>query len=249
MIIGDECFENVDLFSIDGLNELKYIKIGINSFTHLKGGDVWNDYRANNPNRSFSILNCGELKVIEIGLYSFSDYGGLFELKNLPKLSTIKIGEIGSDSSNFFYSSFEIKGIIDMILLMNRSSTFEFHWIRWLCIPIFLINSDIKYLNDLNESIIDLPQLNSIKLGWCALQGRYDSSCSLQMESDIDWMNWFLDLPNLTSITSNGDSFQYPRNVILSSLILNDWMMNRHSESEISWSSSFIPICPIQINH
>ena len=37
------------------------------------------------------------------------------------------IGEIGMDSSNFYYSSFVIKGIIDMILLMNRSSTFEFH--------------------------------------------------------------------------------------------------------------------------
>ena len=118
MIIGDECFENVDLFSIDGLNELKYIKIGINSFTHLKGGDVWNDYRANNPNRSFSILNCGELKVIEIGLYSFSDYGGKFELFNLPKLSTIKIGEIGESmfftwySRNFYCCSFVIKGMI-----------------------------------------------------------------------------------------------------------------------------------------
>ena len=108
----------MDLFSIDGLNELKYIKIGINSFTHLKGGDVWNDYRANNPNRSFSILNCGELKVIEIGLYSFSDYGGKFELFNLPKLSTIKIGEIGESmfftwySRNFYCCSFVIKGMI-----------------------------------------------------------------------------------------------------------------------------------------
>ena len=124
--IGDDCFENVDLFNIDGLNELKSLKIGSRSFTHLKSGN-WDDGIANNLNRSFSILNCIELESIEIGSYSFSDYGGGFELKNLPKLSTIKIGEIGSDSSNFFYSSFEIKGIIDMILLMNRSSTFEFH--------------------------------------------------------------------------------------------------------------------------
>ena len=125
--IGDDCFENVELFNIDGLNELKSLKIGINSFTHLKSTDKWDNDKANNRNRSFSILNCIELESIEIGRYSFSDYGGGFELKNLPKLSTIKIGEIGSDSSNFFYSSFVIKGIIDMILLMNRSSTFEFH--------------------------------------------------------------------------------------------------------------------------
>ena len=64
-------------------------------------------------------------------------------------------------------------------------------------------------------------------------------------------MNWFLDLPNLTSITSegNGYSFEYPRYVILSSLILNDWMMNRYSESGSGWSSWFILECPIQINH
>ena len=124
--IGNDCFENVELFNIDGLNELKSLKIGINSFTHLKSNE-WDGNKANNPNRSFSILNCIELESIEIGRYSFSDYGGGFELKNLPKLSTIKIGEIGSESYNFYYSSFEIKGNIDMILLMNRYFTFEFN--------------------------------------------------------------------------------------------------------------------------
>ena len=148
--IGDDCFENVELFNIDGLNELKSLKIGINSFTHLKSNE-WDGNKANNPNRSFSILNCIELESIEIGRYSFSDYGGGFELINLPKLSTIKIGEIGMDSSNFYYSSFVIKGIIDMILLMNRSSTFEFYWIRLLCIWWIIINIDIKYLNYMNE--------------------------------------------------------------------------------------------------
>ena len=95
LIIGDNCFENVNVFKIDGLNHLKSIKIGYNSFTEKKNscGD--------DSSRSFSILNCIKLKSIEIGRYSFSDYGGEFELKNLPKLSTIKIGEIGNDSANF----------------------------------------------------------------------------------------------------------------------------------------------------
>ena len=114
--IGDNCFENVELFNIDGLNELKSLKIGINSFTKEK-----NSY-GDDCSRSFSISNCVELESIEIGRYSFSDYGGGFELRNLPKLSTINIGEIGSASYNFWYSSFVIQGIIDMILLMNRSS-------------------------------------------------------------------------------------------------------------------------------
>ena len=109
LIIGDDCFENVSLFKIDGLNHLKSLKIGKNSFTkYRKSYDT-------SSNRSFSILNCNELESIEIGHHSFSDYGGEFELNNLPKLSNIKIGKIGNDSYNFSYSSFIIKGIIDMI--------------------------------------------------------------------------------------------------------------------------------------
>ena len=145
LIIGDYSFSAVNEFVIDGFNELKSLKIGMNSFTMALNS--W----GNGSSRSFGVLNCIKLKSIEIGEYSFSDYGGGFELKNLPKLSTIKIGEIGRDSCNFWYSSFVINGIIDMILIMNRSSTFEFDWIRLLFILWFLINSDIKYLNDLNE--------------------------------------------------------------------------------------------------
>ena len=110
LMIGSDSFLNIDTFKIDGLKSLRLLKIGMNSFTKYKGS--W----ANNPSRSFHILNCDKLESIEIGRYSFSDYGGGFELKNLPKLSTIKIGEIGNDSSNFWDSSFVIKGIIDIII-------------------------------------------------------------------------------------------------------------------------------------
>ena len=105
LVIGDSCFRLVDKFVIDGLNELKSLKIGKNSFTRRTD---------NNSSRSFVISNCIELESIEIGHHSFSDYGGGFKLVNLPKLSTIKIGEIGYDSYNFRYSSFVVKGIIDM---------------------------------------------------------------------------------------------------------------------------------------
>ena len=113
--IGDDNLMYVNRFVIDGLNHLNSLKIGMNSFGSYDEESI------------FQILNCGKLESIEIGLYSFSDYGGGFELFNLPKLESIKIGEIGSDSSNFYFSSFVIKGIIEFILLMNRSSTFEFH--------------------------------------------------------------------------------------------------------------------------
>ena len=52
-----------------------------------------------------------------------------------------------------------------------------------------------------------------------------------------------LDLLSLTSITSDYGSFKYPRSVTLSSLILNNWILNRYSESTNSWSSLVIQIC------
>ena len=92
-------------FKIDGLNRLRTIKIGNNSFTQKK-----NSY-GNNSSKSFHILNCESLKSIQIGEYSFNDFGGEFELKNLPHLQSIQIGTIKSISCNFYYSSFVIRGI------------------------------------------------------------------------------------------------------------------------------------------
>ena len=103
--IGDECFESVKTFQIDGLNRLKTIKIGNNSFTQKK-----ND-KGNDKSKSFHILNCESLESIQIGEYSFSDFAGDFELKNLPQLQSIQIGTIGSKSYSFAYSSFVVRGI------------------------------------------------------------------------------------------------------------------------------------------
>ena len=55
------------------------------------------------------------MESIQIGEWSFSDFGGDFELKNLPQLQSIQIGKIKSKSCNFYSSSFVIRGI-DMIL-------------------------------------------------------------------------------------------------------------------------------------
>ena len=103
--IGDNCFEYVELFKIDGLNRLKTIKIGNYSFTLTKNDE------GNDSSKSFHVLNCESLESIQIGEYSFSDYAGEFELKNLPQLQSIQIGTIESDSNNFYWSSFVIRGI------------------------------------------------------------------------------------------------------------------------------------------
>ena len=109
--IGNDCFGSVQTFKIDGLNRLITIKIGNNSFTQKK-----NDY-GNDESKSFHILNCESLESIQIGEYSFSDFAGDFELKNLPQLQSIQIGTIGSDSWNFWCSSFVIGGIE---LILNK---------------------------------------------------------------------------------------------------------------------------------
>ena len=115
--IGDKCFESVKTFKIDGLNRLKSLKIGKNSFTEKR-----NDH-GNDESKSFHILNCKSLESIEIGDYSFSDFAGQFELKNLPALQSIQIGTIGSDSFNFYWSSLVIGGILNAIeYVIIRSS-------------------------------------------------------------------------------------------------------------------------------
>ena len=118
--IGDDCFGSVQTFKIDGLNQLKTIKIGNNSFTQVKEAEwyklsYFEAVKRCKQSKSFHILNCESLESIQIGEYSFSDFGGIFELKNLPQLQSIQIGTIGSSSCNFCVSSFVIRGF-NMIL-------------------------------------------------------------------------------------------------------------------------------------
>ena len=119
--IGNNCFESVPIFKIEGLNRLKTLKIGNNSFVQKNGNDGSN---------IFHILNCESLESIQIGERSFSDYAGDFELKNLPQLQSIQIGTIGNWSHNFYNRSFVIRGIeLILNIVMNRSSKSTIHYI------------------------------------------------------------------------------------------------------------------------
>ena len=81
---------------------MEKIKIGNYSFTQVKRNDFNNDWNGsiskcrNDSSKSFHMLKCESMECIQIGEYSFSDYGGNFELKNLPQLQFIQIGTIGS---------------------------------------------------------------------------------------------------------------------------------------------------------
>ena len=104
MDIGNECFGSVDEFKLDGLNALKSLRIGQNSFTLNK-----ND-KGDNENRSFHITNCASIESIDIGKFSFSDYAGDFELKELNSLETIRIGTYNETSYNFYNAPFSLHG-------------------------------------------------------------------------------------------------------------------------------------------
>ena len=122
--IGNVGFTYVQTFKIDGLNRLKTIKIGNNSFTQKKNG-------FGSASKSFHILNCESLESIQIGEYSFSDFGDKFEWKNRPQIQYILIGSIRNDSCNFCYSSFVIRGIeLILNIVMIRSSKSTIHYIR-----------------------------------------------------------------------------------------------------------------------
>ena len=83
IVIGDDCFENVRVFELDGLSELESVVIGDWSFriSYSERSDG-----------SYRIVNCSKLKSIQIGNRSFADYHS-FELNNLPSLQSIHIGE------------------------------------------------------------------------------------------------------------------------------------------------------------
>ena len=116
IVIGNDCFELVQTFKIEGLNRLQSLKIGDNSFTQVKWNDFINDWdgsisKCRNESKSFHILNCESLKVIEMDDFSFADFGGEFELRNLVNLESIRIGVIEYTSVSFYWSSFIIRGI------------------------------------------------------------------------------------------------------------------------------------------
>ena len=105
IVIGDECFMNVNEVKIVGLKALESVEIGMNSFTQHK-----NSY-GNDPNRHFYLKNCPKLKSLKMGRYSFSDYR-VIEIENVVALEVIEIGDLNEESANFYYASLELKSIL-----------------------------------------------------------------------------------------------------------------------------------------
>ena len=82
VVIGNSCFQYVQLFSIVGLNWLESVSIGTYSFG--SDGSLW-------EGSEFKIVNCPQLKSLSIEGCSFFRYNG-FELSQLPQLKSVVIG-------------------------------------------------------------------------------------------------------------------------------------------------------------
>ena len=82
-----------------------------------------------NKSRHFHIVSCLRLESITIGQYSFSDYGGEFELKNLPELLSITIGVFDKESWNFSNSSFILRDLpkLNSVILGDKTFGFSTH--------------------------------------------------------------------------------------------------------------------------
>ena len=101
--VRSNCFPNVSDVYINGLSKLEKLNIEHNSFTNSKYsyGKI--------ISKVFQVSNCERLQWIEIGQYSFSDFAGVFKLRNLPCLQYLIIGLKDLTSNNFVYSSFVVR--------------------------------------------------------------------------------------------------------------------------------------------
>lgn len=107
--IGDECGMYVTSVKITGLNSLKSVRIGENSFTKKKGSYPWEG----DESGVFRLEDCEKVKSLEIGLFSFSSYKQCL-IANVGALESIKMGywdNIDSNSNNFRYASLELRSM------------------------------------------------------------------------------------------------------------------------------------------
>ena len=91
VMIGSNCFGTVREFELNGLKELESVVIGQKSFTYAKTDSAVSS--STRTDGSYRILNCPKLTLIQVGDYSFSDYYQSFELRSLPSLQSIDIGQ------------------------------------------------------------------------------------------------------------------------------------------------------------
>ena len=99
--VGDNSFSYVEEVHLIGLSKLERVVIGKHCFTLPKWEGV-------NEDNSFYLKNCERLRELRIGRYSFPDYS-VIEIESVDRLEVIEMGEMNEVSSDFRYSSLELK--------------------------------------------------------------------------------------------------------------------------------------------
>ena len=102
LIIGNNCFSNVNVVNFTDFSELLSISIGSNSFTREKS------WYGNNPNRKFFLKDCPKVKELIIMDYSFSDFTTC-EIEFVPLLERLELGNLITSSYVFHSVAFQLK--------------------------------------------------------------------------------------------------------------------------------------------
>ena len=94
--VGNNCFQQVEVFKLIRMNHLERIEIGEECFRER--------LCEKNPNHHFYLKNCERLRELKMGCWSFSDYS-VCEIEDVPSLEVIEM-----EAHNFRYASqFELK--------------------------------------------------------------------------------------------------------------------------------------------
>ena len=104
VVIGDDSYRYVSEVKLIGLSELESVVIGKNSFTKKKNGF------GKESNRRFYVKNCPLLRELRVGRYSFSDYASAV-IEGNDALEVIAMGELSSESFNFYSASLELRSV------------------------------------------------------------------------------------------------------------------------------------------
>ena len=114
--VGKMCFQNVDEVRLIGLQKLRRVMIGSNSFTKKE--------RGNDPNRHFCLKNCPKLKSLKIGSLSFSDYS-VCEIENVDALKVIEMGDLNGWSYCFYHASLQLTNLLKLESLEFGAGAFK----------------------------------------------------------------------------------------------------------------------------
>ena len=103
VVIGNYCFQYVQILSIVGLNWLESVSIGTYCFG--RDGSLL-------VGSEFKIVNCPQLKRLSMGDLSFGRYNE-YELSQLPQLVYISLSYNCNFGYNFPYSNAVFRGMND----------------------------------------------------------------------------------------------------------------------------------------